>query len=148
MTRVVLLGLDGFPHRWIRPDVTPRMWELAATGERVGKRKVELSNLTKVLFPDDHIVKAQLIEYYLKIAPTIDAHTDAMFNSIVDSFPGANVIIYTPEAEKSLSVAQRFDSLFLDYNKTAEQKSNTRTDFNENCASCRPAAPRRQRTNG
>jgi len=32
---------------------------------------VELSNLTKVLFPGDHIVKAQLIEYYLKIAPTI-----------------------------------------------------------------------------
>src|SRR5438046_1112179 len=41
---------------------------------QVGKRKVELSNLTKVLFPDDHIVKAQLIEYYLKIAPTILAH--------------------------------------------------------------------------
>src|SRR2546421_9409794 len=41
---------------------------------QVGKRKIELSNLTKVLFPDDHIVKAQLIEYYLKIAPTILAH--------------------------------------------------------------------------
>jgi DNA ligase D-like protein (predicted ligase)/DNA ligase D-like protein (predicted polymerase)/DNA ligase D-like protein (predicted 3'-phosphoesterase) len=41
---------------------------------QVGKRKVELSNLTKVLFPDDQIVKAQLIEYYLKIAPTILAH--------------------------------------------------------------------------
>jgi len=41
---------------------------------QVGKRKIELSNLTKVLFPDDHVVKAQLIEYYLKIAPTILAH--------------------------------------------------------------------------
>jgi len=41
---------------------------------QVGKRKIELSNLTKVLFPDDHIVKAQLIEYYLKIAPTILVH--------------------------------------------------------------------------
>ena len=41
---------------------------------QVGKRKLELSNLTKVLFPDAHIVKAQLIEYYLKIAPTILAH--------------------------------------------------------------------------
>src|SRR2546421_12071806 len=41
---------------------------------QVGKRKVELSNLQKVLYPDDHIVKAQLIEYYLKIAPTILAH--------------------------------------------------------------------------
>src|SRR5260370_14998779 len=37
----------------------------------VGKRKIELSNLKKVLFPSDEIVKAELIEYYLKIAPTI-----------------------------------------------------------------------------
>src|ERR687895_423844 len=41
---------------------------------QVGKRKIELSNLTKVLFPDDQIVKAHLIEYYVKIAPTILAH--------------------------------------------------------------------------
>src|ERR1043166_2917885 len=41
---------------------------------QVGKRTLELSNLTKVLFPDDSIVKAQLIEYYLKIAPTILSH--------------------------------------------------------------------------
>src|SRR5207237_8284456 len=41
---------------------------------QVGKRKLELSNLQKVLYPDDHIVKAELIEYYLKIAPTILAH--------------------------------------------------------------------------
>lgn len=41
---------------------------------KAGKRKVELSNLTKVLFPDEHIVKAELIEYYLKLAPTILAH--------------------------------------------------------------------------
>jgi bifunctional non-homologous end joining protein LigD len=37
----------------------------------VGKRQVELSNLEKVLFPDDGIVKAEVIEYYLKIAPTL-----------------------------------------------------------------------------
>ena len=41
---------------------------------QVGKRKIEVSNLTKLLFPDDDIVKAQLIEYYLKVAPTILAH--------------------------------------------------------------------------
>src|SRR5213594_3735618 len=41
---------------------------------QVGKRQFELSNLTKLLFPDDQIVKAQLIEYYFKIAPTILAH--------------------------------------------------------------------------
>src|SRR5580765_2004284 len=41
---------------------------------QVGKRTLELSNLKKVLYPDDHIVKAEVIEYYLKIAPTILAH--------------------------------------------------------------------------
>lgn len=41
---------------------------------QVGKRKLELSNLSKVLFPDDDIVKAQVIEYYFKIAPTILNH--------------------------------------------------------------------------
>lgn len=41
---------------------------------KVGKRAIELSNLKKVLFPDDNIVKAELIEYYLKLAPTILAH--------------------------------------------------------------------------
>jgi bifunctional non-homologous end joining protein LigD len=41
---------------------------------QVGKRKVELSNLDKVLFPEDHILKAEIIEYYLSIAPTILTH--------------------------------------------------------------------------
>src|SRR5256885_15907410 len=41
---------------------------------QVGKRKLELSNLQKVLYPDDQIVKAELIAYYLKVAPTILAH--------------------------------------------------------------------------
>src|SRR5436190_16229900 len=40
----------------------------------IGKRKIELSNLDKVLFPEDHILKAEIIEYYLKIAPTILNH--------------------------------------------------------------------------
>src|SRR5215204_6216293 len=38
---------------------------------QVGKREIELSNLDKVLFPGDGIVKAEVIEYYLKIAPTL-----------------------------------------------------------------------------
>src|SRR6186997_2661208 len=41
---------------------------------QVGKRRIELSNLKKVLYPDDGIIKAQLIEYYFKLAPTILAH--------------------------------------------------------------------------
>lgn len=40
----------------------------------VGKRKLEISNLDKVLFPDDHIVKAEVIGYYLNIAPTLLNH--------------------------------------------------------------------------
>jgi bifunctional non-homologous end joining protein LigD len=41
---------------------------------RVGKRKIELSNLEKALYPGDRILKAELIEYYLRVAPTILAH--------------------------------------------------------------------------
>jgi DNA ligase D-like protein (predicted ligase)/DNA ligase D-like protein (predicted polymerase)/DNA ligase D-like protein (predicted 3'-phosphoesterase) len=50
---------------------------------QVGKRTIELSNLTKVLFPDDQIVKAQLIQYYLQIAPTILTHVKGRPLSLV-----------------------------------------------------------------
>jgi bifunctional non-homologous end joining protein LigD len=40
----------------------------------LGKRQLELSNLEKVLFPDDGILKAEVIEYYLNIAPTLLTH--------------------------------------------------------------------------
>ncbi len=38
---------------------------------QVGKRKIKLTNLTKVLFPESGIVKAELISFYLGLAPTI-----------------------------------------------------------------------------
>src|SRR6187431_2328314 len=57
---------------------------------QVGKRKIELSNLAKVLFPDDHIIKAQLIEYYLKISPTILAHVKGRPLSLVRYPDGIN----------------------------------------------------------
>jgi DNA ligase D-like protein (predicted ligase)/DNA ligase D-like protein (predicted polymerase)/DNA ligase D-like protein (predicted 3'-phosphoesterase) len=41
---------------------------------QVGRRQFELSNLTKVLYPEDQITKAHILEYYLKLAPTILAH--------------------------------------------------------------------------
>jgi DNA ligase D-like protein (predicted polymerase) len=41
---------------------------------KVGQRRVELFNLQKILFPDG-ISKARLIEYYLKVAPTLLTHT-------------------------------------------------------------------------
>ena len=49
----------------------------------VGKRKIELSNLKKILYPDDGIIKAELIEYYLKLAPTILAHVKGRPLSLV-----------------------------------------------------------------
>ena len=45
-----------------------------STFATVGKHKIELSNLKKVLFPSESIVKAELIEYYLKLGPTILQH--------------------------------------------------------------------------
>lgn len=41
---------------------------------QVGKRKLEVSNLDKVLFPEDNISKAEIIQYYLQIAPTLLNH--------------------------------------------------------------------------
>jgi DNA ligase D-like protein (predicted ligase)/DNA ligase D-like protein (predicted polymerase)/DNA ligase D-like protein (predicted 3'-phosphoesterase) len=50
---------------------------------QVGKRKLELSNLDKVLFPQDQILKAQLIHYYVSIAPTILRHLKGRPLSVV-----------------------------------------------------------------
>src|SRR6266567_6354123 len=50
---------------------------------QVGNWTLELSNLKKVLYPDDHIVKAELVEYYLKIAPTILANVKGRPLSVV-----------------------------------------------------------------
>jgi ABC-type branched-subunit amino acid transport system substrate-binding protein len=60
--------------------------------------------------------------YHIKLAPTIDSHVDAMFQSMVDSFPGANIIIYTPNDDRSLPVANHYDSLIKNYNLTAPFK--------------------------
>ncbi len=40
----------------------------------VGKRTLELTNLEKVLYPNDDITKAEIIQYYLGIAPTMLSH--------------------------------------------------------------------------
>ncbi len=50
---------------------------------QVGKRQLELSNLTKELYPGEHITKAHLIEYYLKISPSILAHIKGRPLSVV-----------------------------------------------------------------
>jgi bifunctional non-homologous end joining protein LigD len=53
------------------------------TEVQVGKRRFELSNLDKVLYPGDGITKAQIIEYYLKVAPTILTHLQGRPLSLV-----------------------------------------------------------------
>jgi DNA ligase D-like protein (predicted ligase)/DNA ligase D-like protein (predicted polymerase)/DNA ligase D-like protein (predicted 3'-phosphoesterase) len=50
---------------------------------QVGKRKFELSNLDKVLYPADGIIKAELVEYYLTMAPTILRHVKGRALSLV-----------------------------------------------------------------
>ncbi len=57
---------------------------------QIGKRKIELSNLKKVLYPTDGIIKAELIEYYLTIAPTILSHIKGRPLSLVRFPDGIN----------------------------------------------------------
>jgi len=40
----------------------------------VGERKLMLSNLDKILYPETGFTKAQVIDYYVRIAPTMLAH--------------------------------------------------------------------------
>lgn len=53
------------------------------THAQVGKRVIELSNLEKVLYPEDAISKAQIIQYYLQLAPTILNHIRGRALSLV-----------------------------------------------------------------
>ncbi|MDX1477246.1 MAG: non-homologous end-joining DNA ligase [Saprospiraceae bacterium] len=41
---------------------------------QLGKHKIKLSNLDKVLFPDVGVIKAEVIQYYLQMAPIILRH--------------------------------------------------------------------------
>ena len=41
---------------------------------QIGKQKLKLTNLSKVIYPEAQIVKAEIIEYYLKIAPILLNH--------------------------------------------------------------------------
>lgn len=50
---------------------------------KVGKRTLELSNLKKVLWPDDGFLKAELVHYYLTLAPTILSHIKGRPLSVV-----------------------------------------------------------------
>ena len=40
----------------------------------MGKHKIKLSNLDKVLFPDTGVLKAEVVQYYLQMAPFLLRH--------------------------------------------------------------------------
>jgi bifunctional non-homologous end joining protein LigD len=42
---------------------------------RVGRRTIQISNPDKVLFPDDRITKADLVDYYRTVGPAMTAET-------------------------------------------------------------------------
>jgi DNA ligase D-like protein (predicted ligase)/DNA ligase D-like protein (predicted polymerase)/DNA ligase D-like protein (predicted 3'-phosphoesterase) len=79
---------------------------------QVGKRKVEISNLRKVLWPEDGIVKAELIQYYLTIAPTILDHIRGRPLSLVrfpdgihgEKFFQKNLPEWTPDWIESVEI--------------------------------------------
>lgn len=60
--------------------------------------------------------------YLVKLAPTIEGHMLRMFQTVVDSFPNAKVVIYTTKRERDLKPAKYIDSLFNEYNLTAKTK--------------------------
>ena len=65
---------------------------------QVGKRRLEITNLGKVLYPDDSILKAEIIQYYHSIAPTMLAHIKGRALSLV-RFPEG--IDHTPFFQKN-----------------------------------------------
>jgi len=79
---------------------------------QVGKRKIELSNLNKVLWPEDGVIKAELIHYYLAIAPTILAHIQGRPLSLVrfpdgihgETFFQKNLPEWTPDWIQSVAI--------------------------------------------
>lgn len=93
---------------------------------QIGKRKVELSNLEKVLFPADQILKAELIQYYLKIAPTILAHVKGRPLTLVrypdgvgaETFFQKNRPNWAPDWVESVSLG---DSKKIDYVLATEE---------------------------
>jgi DNA ligase D-like protein (predicted ligase)/DNA ligase D-like protein (predicted polymerase)/DNA ligase D-like protein (predicted 3'-phosphoesterase) len=80
----------------------------------IGKRQIELSNLQKVLFPESHIIKAELIEYYLKVAPTILRHIKGRPLSLVrfpdgvtgESFFQKNLPDWTPSWIQKIAMGE------------------------------------------
>jgi hypothetical protein len=57
-----------------RPGVTVGMQESEKTTISIGGRELVLSNLNKVFYPAKGFTKAQVIDYYSRIAPAVLPH--------------------------------------------------------------------------
>jgi len=63
---------NGQPPSSVRIGVAAN--NMNETTRNVGRHKIKLTNLDKVLFPDDGITKAQIIDYFERIAPVMLPH--------------------------------------------------------------------------
>ncbi|MBI3004666.1 MAG: hypothetical protein HYY49_04535 [Ignavibacteriales bacterium] len=98
---------------------------------KVGKRTVELSNLKKILFADDEILKAELIQFYLKLAPTILAHIKGRPLSVVrypdgvggDSFFQKNRPDWAPAWMDHAELGDKEKGKTIDYMIATEEAS-------------------------
>ena len=96
---------------------------------QVGKRKLELSNLDKVLWPEDGILKAELVQYYLAIAPTILNHIKGRPLSLVrfpdgihgETFFQKNLPHWTPKWIEQAEIGD--DKKSINYMVASEEAS-------------------------
>jgi DNA ligase D-like protein (predicted ligase)/DNA ligase D-like protein (predicted polymerase)/DNA ligase D-like protein (predicted 3'-phosphoesterase) len=56
----------------------------------IDKHKIELTNLEKILYPQDGIIKAEVVQYYLSIAPTLLRHIKGRALSFIRYPDGIN----------------------------------------------------------
>src|SRR5579871_4666152 len=56
------------------PADKPKLPASAPSHLMVGRRRVDLSNLSKVLYPEVGFTKGQVVDYYLRIAPYMLPH--------------------------------------------------------------------------
>ena len=96
---------------------------------QVGKRKIELSNLKKELYPEERILKAELIGYYLQIAPTILSHIKGRPLSLVrypdgitgEKFFQKNRPEWTPEWIDHVELGSEEKEKLIDYVLATEE---------------------------
>jgi hypothetical protein len=60
--------------------------------------------------------------YLVRLMPTIDAHLQKIFETVIDTFVDDNIIVYTTKRERDLSAAKVLDTLFKSYNAVNKNK--------------------------